>query len=80
MTTRFVIGIDLGTTNSALAFADTGADAKVRPLPVPQVDLAVWEVERFVVNTWESAAKNAEGEVVVTPVHQVKAWLRRRAS
>src|SRR5581483_6892644 len=39
MTTRFVIGIDLGTTNSALAYADTGAggEAKVRALPVPQV-------------------------------------------
>ena len=39
MTTRFVIGIDLGTTNSALAYADTGAggEPKVRPFPVPQV-------------------------------------------
>jgi hypothetical protein len=39
MTTRFVIGIDLGTTNSALAYADTGAggEAKVRAFPVPQV-------------------------------------------
>ncbi len=39
MTTRYVIGIDLGTTNSALAYADTGAggDPKVRPFPVPQV-------------------------------------------
>jgi len=39
MTTRFVIGIDLGTTNSALAYADTGAggDPNVRPFPVPQV-------------------------------------------
>ncbi len=38
---RFVVGIDLGTTNSALAYVDTGAgDAEaLRPqlLPVPQV-------------------------------------------
>jgi molecular chaperone DnaK (HSP70) len=38
---RFVIGIDLGTTNSALAYVDTGAgeEAELRPqhLPVPQV-------------------------------------------
>src|SRR5437660_1255971 len=36
---RFVVGIDLGTTNSALAYVDTGAgtDAKVTPFPVPQV-------------------------------------------
>src|SRR4051812_34120772 len=38
---RFVVGIDLGTTNSALAYVDTGAGeaADVRPslLPVPQL-------------------------------------------
>src|SRR5438477_4835765 len=39
MNTRFVIGIDLGTTNSALAYVDTGAggDAQVKTFPVPQV-------------------------------------------
>jgi hypothetical protein len=39
MTTRFVVGIDLGTTNSALAFADTGAgtDPKAKVFAVPQV-------------------------------------------
>jgi molecular chaperone DnaK (HSP70) len=38
---RYVIGIDLGTTNSALAFADTGIgegrDVVAAQLPVPQV-------------------------------------------
>jgi molecular chaperone DnaK (HSP70) len=37
---RFVVGIDLGTTNSALAYVDTGAgDEGARPalLPIPQV-------------------------------------------
>jgi molecular chaperone DnaK (HSP70) len=37
---RYVIGIDLGTTNSALAYVDTGAgeaDARPRQLDVPQV-------------------------------------------
>ena len=39
MQTRFVIGIDLGTTNSALAFVDTGADGdlKCQTFPIPQV-------------------------------------------
>ncbi|MFO0850358.1 MAG: Hsp70 family protein [Gemmataceae bacterium] len=39
MTTRFVVGIDLGTTNSALAYADTGAggDPKAQAFPIPQV-------------------------------------------
>jgi molecular chaperone DnaK (HSP70) len=39
---RFVVGIDLGTTNSALAYADTreataDAPAPIRALPLPQV-------------------------------------------
>jgi len=36
---RFVIGLDLGTTNCALAYVDTGAgpDAKVTPFAIPQV-------------------------------------------
>jgi len=39
MASRFVIGIDLGTTNSALAFVDTsaGKEAKVTPFPIVQV-------------------------------------------
>ncbi len=36
---RFVVGIDLGTTNSALAYVDTGAGdgAKVKGFAIPQV-------------------------------------------
>ena len=37
---RYVVGIDLGTTNSALAYVDTGAGATKPPivtLPIPQV-------------------------------------------
>ena len=38
MSSRFVVGIDLGTTNSALAYVDTGATGgAVIPFPVPQV-------------------------------------------
>ncbi len=39
MSSRFVVGIDLGTTNCALAFVDTGAgtDAAVTPFPILQV-------------------------------------------
>lgn len=39
MSSRFVVGIDLGTTNSALAYVDTGAgaDTQVVPFPVSQV-------------------------------------------
>ena len=34
---RFIVGIDLGTTNTALAFLDTGADTHGRQLSIPQV-------------------------------------------
>lgn len=39
MTSRFVVGIDLGTTNIALAYVDTGAgkEAGATPFPIPQV-------------------------------------------
>jgi len=39
MQTRFVIGIDLGTTNCALAFVDTGAggDLRCQTFAIPQV-------------------------------------------
>src|SRR5262245_49472769 len=39
MTSRFVVGIDLGTTNCALAYVDAGAggDPKVQPFLIPQV-------------------------------------------
>ena len=39
MQTRFVIGIDLGTTNCALAYIDTGAgsEPKCQTLPIPQI-------------------------------------------
>src|SRR5580704_15864426 len=38
MAARFLIGIDLGTTNSAVAFVDThAADPRVRVFEVPQL-------------------------------------------
>lgn len=45
-----------------------------------EVDTAVWEVERFLVNSWEVAMKNAEGKPVVTSLWQVKVWLQRKVS
>lgn len=43
-----------------------------------EVDTAVWEVERFVVNSWEVAGKDDSGEFVKTPLWQVKLWLKKR--
>ncbi|MGP6158761.1 MAG: DUF2934 domain-containing protein [Vulcanimicrobiaceae bacterium] len=38
---RFSIGIDLGTTNSVLAFVALGGDAETQVLPIPQLDAPV---------------------------------------
>jgi len=38
-----------------------------------------WEVDRHVLNKWEVGARDDEGKVVVTPLFQVKAWLKRKA-
>lgn len=49
-------------------------------LAAAAVDLTVWEVERFVVNKWESAARLGAGDdarIETAPLYQVKAWLRR---
>jgi acetone carboxylase gamma subunit len=43
-----------------------------------QVDLGIWQVERFIVNRWEMGAKNAAGHVEVTPLYQIKATLIKK--
>lgn len=44
-----------------------------------RIDLNVWEVERWVANQWQQASVDKKkGGVQVTPLYQVKAWLKRR--
>lgn len=60
-----------------------------------QVDLEVWEVEKYIVNKWATARSNKaanfefvdgkidgytqdDGGMTVTPLFQVKAWLKRK--
>lgn len=43
-----------------------------------EVDLSTWDVERFIVNKWEMGAKNQDDELVVAPLFQVKATLKKR--
>lgn len=43
-----------------------------------EVDLSIWEVERYVVNKWEIGAKDQNGEIVSKPLYQIKAWLKRK--
>jgi len=40
------------------------------------VDTEQWKVENFVVNKWEVGAKDADGNIAVEPLYQVKAWFK----
>lgn len=43
-----------------------------------EVDLSVWEVERFVCNKWEMGYKDKSEEAKIEPLFQVKAFLKRK--
>lgn len=43
-----------------------------------QVDLSEWNVDRYVVNKWEVGAQDLNGNLLVEPLFQVKAWLKRK--
>jgi len=48
---------------------------------VCEIDTTEWEVERYICNKWEVGAKvgpQDTAEVKVTPLFQVKAWLKRK--
>lgn len=45
-----------------------------------EVDETQWEVERFTVNKWEVGAKDAGGDIQVTPLYQVKAQLKKKVA
>lgn len=47
-------------------------------LDIYNISLNDWEVEKKVINTWESGAKGPDGSIVVTPLFQVKVWLKSR--
>lgn len=47
-------------------------------LEYAKVDLSIWQVERWVSNKWEVGAKNAAGNVEISPLFQVKATFIRR--
>jgi len=65
--------------NTAVATSSSARITTLEQLLVfCRVDLDVWRVERHVVNKWEVGAKAPNGQVVVTPLFQVKAWLVRR--
>lgn len=48
-----------------------------------EVDEAIWEVDRFVLNSWEVGMRvkiGKEERIVTSPLWQVKVWLRRKVA
>lgn len=43
-----------------------------------EIDLSVWEIDKFQCNKWAVGAKDANGDIQVTPLFQVKAFLKRK--
>ena len=41
-----------------------------------EIDLDVWEIDRYVVNKWE-VGSSVDGHIVVEPLFQIKAWLKK---
>ena len=69
---RYVVGIDLGTTNCAVCFVDTlQADWRVENFRIPQwVDLGQWEARETLPSFhYELAASESAGGVASLPWH-----------
>jgi hypothetical protein len=46
-----------------------------------KIDLEIWEVERWIANQWQMASVDKDsGGVNLTPLYQVKAWLKKRVA
>ena len=40
------------------------------------IDLTNWDIERYIINKWAVGSKNADKKIEVTPLFQVKVWLK----
>ena len=40
------------------------------------IDLTNWDIERYIINKWNVGSKNADKKIEVTPLFQVKVWLK----
>jgi len=48
-------------------------------LSYAEIDTAIWEVERSVINKWDMGYVNGDGEAAAKGLWQVKVWLKRKA-
>jgi molecular chaperone DnaK (HSP70) len=82
---RFSIGIDLGTTNSALAYAPLNGDAQPETLPIPQWETPETLVEApmlpsFLYLPADALAQRPRGKMPETQAWIVGRLARRRAA
>ena len=45
-----------------------------------EIDLNEWDIYKHVINKWEVGAKDADKNLVVSPLFQVKAWMNRKVA
>jgi predicted transcriptional regulator len=89
------VNVETTTTTSVVSSKGPLVRTLDELLDKAKVDRTVWEVERHIINQWETARKDKSvdlvikdgvmtgsvddtGKMVVQPVFQVKAWLRRK--
>jgi len=70
---------DVGESTRDLSYRGQQISSLEDLLVYARVDTSIWEVERWVTNKWEVGARNpATGEILTSPLFQIKAWLRRK--
>lgn len=47
-------------------------------LKIHNTSLEDWEIEKKIINTWEVGSKDTDGNLIITPLFQVKVWLRSK--
>jgi molecular chaperone DnaK (HSP70) len=72
---RFSIGIDLGTTNTALAFVPLDRDAESEMLPIPQLESAVAIVESFTLPSFLYLSETAAPRIELDEIAADERWL-----
>lgn len=71
---------DRGTTGTCSGKARREITSLEELVAFFRIDLSVWEVERWVANQWQVGTSDGEGNLKVTPLYQVKAWLKKRTA
>ena len=51
-----------------------------KALEVAEVDMSIWEVERYLINSWQVTMKNINGKAISKTNYQTKVWLKKIVS